>query len=112
MEGDDAVLELVERGVVVFVYSDEFLLESLKFVFIVRGLTDKLCKLLFELVQVSRASVDILLSLKQENLLFFVMSLDLLLQRIFSVLEHLDKNLELLFQLRNRTLFFRLVQPQ
>lgn len=78
MERDGAVLELVEGSIIVLVDCDKFLLESLKLVFIVRGLTDQLCQLLFKFVQIGRASVDILLSLKKEDLLLFVMRLDLL----------------------------------
>jgi len=45
VERDCAVLELVEGGVVVFVYANEFLLQSLEFVLVLWVLVDQLLKL-------------------------------------------------------------------
>ena len=45
VERDCAVLELVEGGVVVFVYANEFLLKALEFVLVLRVLVDQLLKL-------------------------------------------------------------------
>lgn len=42
VERDGAVLELVERGIVVLIDSEELLLQSLKFVFILRIRADQL----------------------------------------------------------------------
>ena len=42
MQRDSAVLELVERCVVVFIDADELLLKSFQFVFVLRILIEKL----------------------------------------------------------------------
>ena len=47
-----AVLELVEWGIVVFVNSDEILLETFKFVFVLWILVNELCKLKFKLREI------------------------------------------------------------
>ena len=58
-----AVLELVERGVIVFVNPDEVLLKTFKLVFVLWILVNKLCKLKFKLREIGRASVHVFLRL-------------------------------------------------
>ena len=56
-----AVLELVEWGIVVFVNSDEILLETFKLVFVLWILVNELCKLKFKLREIGRASINVFL---------------------------------------------------
>ena len=84
------MLELVEGGVVVLVDAEEFLLQSLQLVLILRVLADQLLQLLLELRQICRTTINILLSLKQEDFLLLVVRLHLLRHGVLSIFEHLD----------------------
>ena len=90
------MFELMKGSIVILVNGNEFLLESLKLVLILRVGLHCLRQFLFELVEVCRPSVDIFLGFKEENFLLFVMGFDLLGQCILSILEHLDQHFKLL----------------
>lgn len=108
VQRDRAVLELVEGCVVVFVDAQKLLLKALQLILVRWVLADQLRQLVLQLREVGRAPVDVLLSLKQKDLLLFVVGFDLLCQRVLAILEHLDEHLQLLLQLRQRALLFGL----
>ena len=72
------MFELVKGSIVVLVYRNEFLLESLQLVIVLGIGLHSEGQFLFELVQVCRPPVNIFLGLKEEDLLLFVVGLYLL----------------------------------
>ena len=72
MKGDIAVFELMERRIVVFVYRDELLFQSLEFVIILGSVLNTHIQLCFELVKICASSFNIFLGFEKENFLFLV----------------------------------------
>lgn len=97
VQADCALLELVEGGVVGTVYPSELLLQALELRLILRtrGFGQRL-QLLIQLIKVVLPALNVLLSLKEEQILFLVMMLDGLRERVLPILEHLYQQLELL----------------
>jgi hypothetical protein len=96
----------VEGGVVGTVDPGELLLQALKLRLNLwaRGFGQRL-KLLIQLIKVVLPALNVLLSLKEEQILFLVMMLDGLRQSVLPILEHLYQQLELLIQLTQSGLF-------
>jgi hypothetical protein len=109
VQADCALLELVEGGVVGTVYPGELLFQALQLRLILwaRGFCQRL-QLLIQLIKVVLPTLNVLLSLKEEQILFLVMMLDGLRERVLPILEHLYQQHELLIQLAQRGLFRRL----
>ena len=77
MKRDCTVFELMEGSVIILVNRNEFLLQSLQLVLILRVGLHCLRQFLFELVEVCRSSIHVLLGFKEEDFLLFVVRLDL-----------------------------------
>ena len=99
VKGYSAMLELVEGSIIILIDRDELLFKSFKLVFILLIFLHALVQLGFKLVQICCSSLDVFLSLKQENLLLLIMRFDLLCQCILSVFQHFYEDLKLLMQL-------------
>lgn len=99
------MLELVERRIVVLVYLDKILLESLEFVFVLRVGLDKGLEFLFNFVKIVGATLNVFLSFQEEDLLFFVVGFHCFSKGVFAVFEHLNEHLKFLLQFRKRGFF-------
>ena len=106
VQTDCALLELVEGGVIGTVDAGELLFQALQLRLILRtrGFCQRL-QLLVQLIKVVLSALNVLLCLKEEQILLLVMMLDSLGECVLPVLEHLYQQLELLIQLTQSGLF-------
>ena len=106
VQADRTLLELVEGGVIGTVDAGELLFQALQLRLILRtrGFCQRL-QLLVQLIKVVLSALNVLLCLKEEQILLLVMMLDSLGECVLPVLEHLYQQLELLIQLTQSGLF-------
>ena len=92
------MFELVERWIKSFVNIWEFFLHTLNFWVILNFAFLKSFNFRLNLSEVGFPPLYVLLSLHQEYLLLFIMLFNCLCQRVFSILEHLDHELQFLIE--------------